>query len=46
VEQLELYTNDWGFKLTDIKAKVFLFFGEADQNVPIAMENIIIQIKQ
>ena len=40
VEQdLELYTNDWGFKLTDIKAKVFLFFGEADQNVPIVMGN-------
>lgn len=36
-QDLELYTNDWGFKLTDIKAKVFLFFGEADQNVPIAM---------
>lgn len=36
-QDLELYTNDWGFNLTDIKAKVFLFFGEADQNVPLAM---------
>lgn len=38
-QDLELYTNDWGFKLTDIKTKVFLFFGEVDQNVPIAMGN-------
>lgn len=38
VEQdLELYTKDWGFKLSDIKAKVFLFYGEDDRNVSIKM---------
>ena len=36
-QDLELYTNDWGFNLTDIKAKVLLFYGETDLNVPIAM---------
>ncbi len=38
VEQdLQLYTKDWGFKLSSIKTKVFLFYGEADQNVSLAM---------
>lgn len=36
-QDLELYTKDWGFQLSDIKTKVFLFYGEMDQNVPIAM---------
>jgi len=38
VEQdLELYTKDWGFRLSDIKSKVYLFYGNDDQNVPLAM---------
>ena len=34
---LKLYTNDWGFNLKDIKSKVFLFYGEVDQNVSLKM---------
>lgn len=38
VEQdLDLYTKDWGFKLSNIKAKVYLFYGEDDKNVSIKM---------
>lgn len=34
---LNLYTNDWGFNLNDIKTKVFLWYGANDKNVPLAM---------
>jgi pimeloyl-ACP methyl ester carboxylesterase len=34
---LKLYTENWGFDLGDIKAKVLLFYGEDDKNVSIAM---------
>ncbi len=34
---LKLYTNDWGFKLSDIKSKVLLFYGADDKNVGIVM---------
>ncbi|MBI3954879.1 alpha/beta hydrolase [Candidatus Gottesmanbacteria bacterium] len=34
---LKLYINDWGFKLSDIKAKVFLWYGEDDKNVSVNM---------
>lgn len=34
---LRLYTNDWGFDLKDIKAKVFLWYGGADKNVSLNM---------
>lgn len=36
-KDLVLYTKDWGFRLEDIKAKVYLFYGDADKNVPIVM---------
>lgn len=35
--ELKLYTDDWGFKLTDIKANVYLWYGEDDKNVSIEM---------
>jgi pimeloyl-ACP methyl ester carboxylesterase len=34
---LILYTKDWEFKLKDIKAKVYLWYGDDDKNVPIKM---------
>ena len=34
---LKLYTSDWGFKLKDIKVKVWLFYGEDDKNVSLEM---------
>ena len=34
---LKLYTQDWGFKLKDITAKVYLWYGASDKNVPLAM---------
>lgn len=37
VMDLKLYTDDWGFRLQDIRAKVFLWYGDADQQVPLAM---------
>lgn len=36
---LKLFTNDWGFHVNDITSKVFLFYGEEDRNVPLAMGN-------
>ena len=36
-KDLVLYTSPWGFDLTKIKAKVFLWYGEDDKNVPLAM---------
>lgn len=37
VLDLYLYTKDWGFKLEDIKTKVYLFYGEEDENVSLTM---------
>lgn len=34
---LQLYTDDWGFKLSDIKTKVYLWYGIKDKNVTLAM---------
>lgn len=34
---LKLYTDDWGFKLSDIKTKVYLWYGAKDENVSIEM---------
>lgn len=34
---LKLYTNNWGFDLKEIKAKVFLWYGATDINVSVAM---------
>ena len=34
---LMLYTGRWGFDLRKIKTKVFLWYGEDDKNVPLAM---------
>ncbi len=34
---LKLYTTDWGFKLNDIQAKVYLWYGKDDQNATFAM---------
>ncbi|RJR15005.1 alpha/beta hydrolase [Candidatus Microgenomates bacterium] len=34
---LKLYTIDWGFKLSDIQKKVFLWYGAKDQNVSLNM---------
>jgi pimeloyl-ACP methyl ester carboxylesterase len=31
----KLYTKPWGFNLKDIKAKVYLFHGEQDVNIPV-----------
>lgn len=34
---LKLYTTNWSFNLKDIKAKVYLWYGEDDKNVSIKM---------
>lgn len=34
---LKLYTDDWGFRLKDIKTNVFLWYGDADKNVSLNM---------
>lgn len=34
---LKLYTTDWKFNLKDIRAKVFLWYGGADENVSLNM---------
>jgi pimeloyl-ACP methyl ester carboxylesterase len=34
---LKLYTDDWGFKLGDIKTKVYLWYGAKDKNVSVEM---------
>lgn len=34
---LKLYTTDWKFHLKDIRSKVFLWYGAADQNVSLNM---------
>jgi pimeloyl-ACP methyl ester carboxylesterase len=35
--ELKLYTTKWNFDLSKIKSKVYLFYGEDDRNVPLAM---------
>lgn len=34
---LKLYTDDWGFDLKKIKTPVYLWYGEADESVSLAM---------
>lgn len=34
---LELYTKNWGFELKEIRVPVFLWYGENDKNVSLAM---------
>lgn len=34
---LQLYTHPWGLDVNDIKAKVYLWYGEDDKNVTLAM---------
>ncbi|MDO8451852.1 MAG: alpha/beta hydrolase [bacterium] len=34
---VRLYTSDWGFRLRDITAKVYLWYGASDKNVSVAM---------
>lgn len=36
-EELRIYTDDWGFKLKDIKAKVYLWYGAKDKCAPLNM---------
>ncbi len=33
----QLYVNDWGFQLMDIKKEIRLWYGKYDQQVPIGM---------
>jgi pimeloyl-ACP methyl ester carboxylesterase len=35
--ELKLYTGNWGFRLSDIKTKVYLWYGAMDKNVSIEM---------
>jgi pimeloyl-ACP methyl ester carboxylesterase len=37
VQDLILYTSNWGFKVKDIKTKLFLWYGQDDKNVTLAM---------
>lgn len=34
---LKIYTDDWGFKLSDIKTNVYLWYGAKDKNVSLNM---------
>lgn len=36
-QDLLLYTSNWGFDLREIKTKMYLWYGEEDQNVTLAM---------
>jgi pimeloyl-ACP methyl ester carboxylesterase len=36
-EELRIYTDDWGFKLKDIKAKVYLWYGAKDKCASLNM---------
>lgn len=33
----QLYVHDWGFKLSEVKKEIKLWYGTYDQQVPIAM---------
>lgn len=35
--ELKLYTSNWGFDVNKIQSKVYLFYGEDDKSVPLAM---------
>jgi pimeloyl-ACP methyl ester carboxylesterase len=35
--EAELYTQPWGFRLEDITAKIHLWHGEQDENVPVSV---------
>ncbi len=37
IQDLEIYSHDWGFKIEDIKKEIFLWYGENDKNVPKVM---------
>jgi pimeloyl-ACP methyl ester carboxylesterase len=37
VQELQIVTGDWGFRLEDIRAPVHVWHGEADQATPISM---------
>jgi pimeloyl-ACP methyl ester carboxylesterase len=34
---LKIYSEPWGFDLADIHARTYLWYGDQDQNVPLAM---------
>lgn len=36
-KDLKIYTDDWGFNLSDIKIKVYLWYADADKNVSLNM---------
>lgn len=36
-QELKIYTDDWGFELKDIKAKVYLWYGAKDRCVSLNM---------
>lgn len=36
-EELKVYTDDWGFDLSKIKAKVYLWYGAKDKNISLNM---------
>lgn len=37
IHELKVYTDDWGFKLSDIQVKTYLWYGAKDKNVSINM---------
>lgn len=44
--ELRIYTDDWGFKIKDIKAKVYLWYGAKDKCVSLNMAKYYkVQIK-
>lgn len=38
-DELRVYTNDWGFKLKEIKVKTYLWYGALDKCVSLNMAN-------
>lgn len=41
VKDFQLIFGSWGFKLEDIKTQSFLWYGDADQSVPVSMSEYI-----
>jgi len=39
-QDVTIFTHDWGFKLKDIKAKMYLWYGAKDKNVSIKMAEV------
>jgi len=37
LQEASLYTGSWGFELKDITGEVSLWYGELDENVPLAV---------